>query len=140
MIEAFLKSEKERALNLFSAKHRIGFRSKEDFVKWYLEKLAAQNYCCYYCETSIFTIRELIEKEKLKARRTGYGSRGPVLEIDKKVNSEGYNRDNCVLSCYYCNNDKSSIFNGDEYKTHFGANRKKHFHYLKDSLEKAAER
>lgn len=117
-------------MNLFSSKHRVGFKTKGEFVKWYLGKLASQNYCCYYCETSILIIRDLIENNKLKARRTGYGSRGPALEIDKKINSRGYNEENCVLSCYYCNNDKSSIFDGEEYKAHFGENRKKFFEYL----------
>ena len=62
-----------------------------------------------------------------KTRKVGYGERGPVLEIDKGDNEKGYTKDNCVLACYYCNNDKSYIFGYDDYKKHFGKNRKTFF-------------
>jgi hypothetical protein len=47
-----------------------------------------------------------------------------------KNNDEGYSPNNCVLACYYCNNDKSYITNGDDYKINFGKNRKKYFRML----------
>lgn len=89
-----------------------------------------QNYKCEYCQTSIFDIKKLIQKERLKTRRTGNGERGPVLEIDRKININGYNRDNCVLACYYCNNDKSYILNSDDYKKYFGKARNDFFNDL----------
>ena len=73
---------------------------------------------------------KLIKAQILKTRKIGYGERGPVLEIDKKINENGYSPDNCVLSCYYCNNDKSYILDSEDYKEHFGKNRKKHFSKL----------
>jgi hypothetical protein len=121
------QKEKSRVENLFSTKHKNGFKTKEDFSDWYILTLRKQNYCCYYCETSIFDINRLIDDKKLKERKIGYGWRGRVLEIDRKTNGKGYNSDNCVLSCYYCNNDKSYTLDSEDYKMYFGENRSKYF-------------
>ena len=130
--EEFLKNEKVRIGKLYSKKHRKGFPSKDEFVKWFENTIKSQNYKCYYCDTSIFDIRSLIKQEKLKTRKTGYGRRGPIFEIDRKINSNGYTKENCVLSCYYCNNDKSYILDSETYKKYFGESRKKYFEYLKN--------
>ena len=130
--EEFLKSEKVRIGKLYSKKHRKGFPSKDEFVKWFESTIKAQDFKCYYCDTSIFDIRALIDQKKLKTRKIRYGARGPNFEIDRKINSDGYTKENCVLSCYYCNNDKSYILDSEEYKKYFGENRKKYFEYLKD--------
>jgi len=130
--EEFLKNEKLRIGKLYSTKHRKGFSSKDEFVKWFENTIKSQNFKCYYCDTFIFDIRSLIDQEKLKTRKTGYGRRGYVFEIDRKINSNGYTKENCVLSCYYCNNDKSYILDSEDYKKHFGKNRKKYFEYLKN--------
>ena len=138
-IEKFLAIEKERVKKLYTTKkHKPGFKTNEDFVNWYVIKILNQNFKCYYCKTSIFDINKLIDAKKLKTRKTGYGKRGNVLEIDKKINETGYNPDNCVLSCYYCNNDKSYILDSEEYKKHFGKNRKKYFRKLLNSLNNNA--
>jgi len=42
--------------------------------------------------------------------------RGQRLEIDRKVNSLGYDIDNCVLACPICNMAKSDKFSYDEFK------------------------
>ena len=39
-------------------------------------------------------------------------------------------KENCVLACYYCNNDKSNIFEGREYKTFYSMGRNMHFKEL----------
>lgn len=46
-----------------------------------------------------------------------FHKRGRTLEIDRKnaVTNE-YSTENCVLACYFCNNDKSDIFTHEEYK------------------------
>ena len=96
---------------------------------WFVEKLKRQNFSCFYCETSIFDINKLIDEGLLKTRAVkGEGRRGPVLEIDK--NDDVYVPENCVLSCYYCNNDKSYTSSKNDYKENFGANRKKYFDNL----------
>ncbi len=94
-----------------------------------------QEHKCFYCETSIFDIRRLIDNEMLLTRKVRYGVRGPILEIDRKDNPLGYNLANCVLSCYYCNNDKSYTLNSEEYKAFFGPNRNAYFRYLITQLD-----
>jgi hypothetical protein len=126
----FLKAERERVAKLYGKKHKKGFQTKDSFVEWYSNQIQCQNFRCFYCDTSIFDIRSLIDGKKLRTRKTKHGCRGPVLEIDRKENDKGYSPDNCVLSCYYCNNDKSYITDGDDYKIHFGGNRKKYFRML----------
>ena len=43
-------------------------------------------------------------------------NRGNFLEIERRdAHSNSYDKDNCVLACYFCNNDKSDIFKEDEY-------------------------
>jgi len=74
--EEFLKSEKVRIGKLYSKKHRKGFPSKDEFVKWFESTIKAQDFKCYYCDTSIFDIRLLIDQEKLKTRKIRYGARG----------------------------------------------------------------
>lgn len=133
-IDQFLATETKRLEKLCGTKHKKGFGSKDKFVQWALAQLKEQKYSCYYCETSIFNIKALIECKKLKTRKTGHGVRGPVLEVDKKSNGLGYSPTNCVFSCYYCNNDKSYTMDSEDYKEHFGLNRKKYFDNLIKSV------
>ena len=126
----YAAQEYARSKNLFASKHKEGFQNVNNFSEWYKNQLKAQDFCCYYCSTSIFDIQKLITDQKLKTRKTGYGTRGRNLEIDKKVNDRGYTTDNCVLACYYCNNDKSYIFDDEFYKMHFGPARKAYFDLL----------
>lgn len=66
--------------------------------------------------------QELVMKGLLKSNRfpqkglIGRGtSRGVWLEVDR-INPKGkYSRENCVLCCYFCNNDKSDVFSGEDY-------------------------
>ncbi|SHN17143.1 hypothetical protein [Mucilaginibacter sp. OK098] len=127
----FIENEKIRVLKLYtSQKHIEGFQSKYKFMEWFINQLNKQDFKCYYCETSIFDIRELMEKEKLKKRKIGHGFRGPILEIDKMNNDLGYRPSNCVLACYYCNNDKSYTLDSEKYKEFFGPTRKLFFDFL----------
>jgi hypothetical protein len=126
----FITAERERALNLFGTRHKPGFKNKTAFADWFIDQLLEQNLSCHYCETSIFEIKLLIDKGLLKKRKTRYGWRGSVLEVDKKSNHLGYSCENRVLSCYYCNNDKSYTLDSEAYKRFFGPNRKMFFEYL----------
>ena len=128
--EEFLIKESERAHKLFATKHKPGFTTRESFSKWFRDQLLKQDFKCHYCETSILDIRRLIESNKLVTRKTGYGLRGPILEVDKMINSVGYSPENCVLSCYYCNNDKSYTLDSKSYKIFFGPARKAFFEHL----------
>lgn len=59
-------------------------------------------------------------------------SRGMWLEIDRLKPKDNYSLDNCVLCCYFCNNDKSDVFHGDDYRE-FQGNR---VGYLRKLLNK----
>jgi len=59
--EEFLKNEKVRIGKLYSTRHRKGFSNKDEFVKWFENTIKSQNFKCYYCDTSIFNIRSLID-------------------------------------------------------------------------------
>jgi hypothetical protein len=111
--------------NLYKSE-RKPFGTRDDLANWFVGKLKEQNLKCFYCETSILDIEKLIDAKLLKVRKVkGDGCRGLVLEIDK--NDETYIPDNCVLSCYYCNNDKSYTSEKEEYKQNFGENRGRYF-------------
>lgn len=134
-IQEYCELERVRvAKNYIKDKH-IGFADKHDFANWFVLELQKNQCRCYYCETSIFDINKLIDSNLLKTRTVNInGKRGPVLEVDK--NDKNYTKELCVLSCYYCNNDKSYIFTKEDYKKHFGKNRNLYFKGLLDELEK----
>lgn len=97
----------------------MDFPSFNTFYRWYIGKYEEQKGCCYYCGTDERLIAEFIDKKKEFIKRP---NRGKHLEVERKdAKSNKYNAKNCVLACYFCNNDKSDIFNEDEY-----------FKYLKD--------
>ncbi|MCC6759834.1 MAG: hypothetical protein IT252_01390 [Chitinophagaceae bacterium] len=131
--EEYLKQEYARAKkNLYTADRKV-FGSADDLASWFTNALRHQNFCCHYCKTSIFDINKLIDAGLLKTRSVrGGGKRGPVLEIDK--NDDSYIPENCVLSCYYCNNDKSYTATKEDYETYFGNNRHQYFLQLLQQL------
>jgi hypothetical protein len=126
--KGYLKEEIPRIKKLYSPRKHKDFKSRDNFVNWFEEQIEKQEYACYYCGTSIFNIEKLIDQGKLETRKAGKGgTRGRKLEVDRMNNKKGYKKNNCVLACYYCNNDKSYIFDSADYKKHFGKNRNKYF-------------
>lgn len=135
--QEYIKQEFARAKKNLYKSERKTFGSADKLATWFVEKLKRQNFSCFYCETSIFDINKLIDAELLKTRAVrGEGRRGPVLEIDK--NDDTYIPENCVLSCYYCNNDKSYTSSKEDYKVYFGKNRHQYFKTLLDKLNNAS--
>jgi len=62
--------------------------------------------------TGILTSNRFPQQGKL-----GRGqSRGVWLEVDRIKPKESYSPENCVLARYFCNNDKSDVFHGNDYK------------------------
>ena len=125
----FLEEEKERVSKYYSThkKKLIGFNEKSDFVNWYITKLLNEDTKCHYCETSILEIRNLLNHGLIKGRKVGRGGsglRGPNLELDRMDPFGIYSDENCVLSCYYCNNDKSNTFDYETYKNIVGPSKK----------------
>ncbi len=124
--EDYIEKEYARVeKNLYKPK-RAKFGSSDKLAAWYIEKLKFQEFSCFCCETSIFDINKLIVAGLLKTRAArGGGRRGSALEINK--NDEIYEPENSVLSCYYCNNDKSYILSKEDYINYFGKNRQYYF-------------
>lgn len=90
---------------------------KDEFIKWYNTKVEDG---CHYCGLSEKESRKLVlslnssrfpKSSKLERGK----SRGYYLEVDRKDPKGEYSSDNCVLSCYFCNNDKSDVFTHDQY-------------------------
>lgn len=96
-----------------------GFKSYDDFKDWYVNKPKV----CYYCELKEEDSQKIVHNGILTSNRfplngeTKQGvNRAYWLEVDKKNPKGVYSRENCELSCYFCNNDKSDVFNHIQYK------------------------
>jgi 5-methylcytosine-specific restriction endonuclease McrA len=122
----------------YSRRKRIekdAFENFESFYEWYNQ----QEKVCHYCGLSEAESQEIVMTSLLTSNRfpkdgkSGRGQgRGIWLEVDRIKPKESYSKENCVLACYYCNNDKSDVFDGDEYKK-FLSNRTG---YLKELINK----
>ena len=128
-----MDNDDKRLTNLFYSLKQRGerkFESKIEFIKWYKK---SEVFGCYYCGLEIDIQRELISNDKIRSKRffnnlyttkTGidkFGTRGRYFEVDRKKPDGPYSKDNCVLCCYFCNNDKSDVFLDEEYKLFIGA-------------------
>jgi hypothetical protein len=98
-----------------------GFIDKNDFNDWYLDSV--QEGTCGYCGLTERECQEIIHKGLLTSLRfpiyknTSQGvNRGYWLEIDRRNPIGLYSRENCIPSCYFCNNDKSDVFNEQQYR------------------------
>jgi hypothetical protein len=113
---------KQQLKNWFNGKRRqekMGFSTFESFEKWYCN----QPKHCHYCQIEEAIVQEIVmqglltsarfPKKGLKARGR---NRGKWLEVDRKQPKESYIAENCVLACYFCNNDKSDVFDEIKYK------------------------
>ncbi|MCO6495990.1 MAG: hypothetical protein J5I91_09990 [Bacteroidetes bacterium] len=111
------------------------FAHLEDFLTWYIK----QKKVCHYCGLTESQSQEIVIRGLLTSNRFPQNgkikqgkSRGMWLEVDRKNPMKPYSKNNCVLACYFCNNDKSDVFDAEDYK-HFFQNR---FEFLKQLLEK----
>ena len=108
----FIREQESRVIKYYSTnKLKLsGFEGRQDFIDWYLHEIYIFENKCHYCKTSILDIRKLLNAGLIAGRKVrGGGLRGPNLEIDRMDPNGIYEWRNCVLSCYYCNNDKSKI-------------------------------
>ena len=117
--------EIRRVRSLYHNKRKLkdfDFMDFYSFYNWHKVQFAKQAGKCYYCKTDESVIAKLFETKYKNRKRI---NRGKHLEIERKnSDSNKYNKENCVLACYFCNNDKSDIFNEYEY-----------LEYLKDRKE-----
>ena len=68
---------------------------------------------CGYCGLSVEDILLLAKKSQLFTKR----ARGYTLEIDQKEAYKFYSDENCIASCYWCNNAKTDEFTEGEFIT-----------------------
>ena len=87
------------------------FFPKEMFIKKYGDD-DSERYC-EYCGISEKTINKLIDNNYIYTK--ALWNRGRYMEIDKKDPFTGYNANNIVLSCYWCNNAKTDEFSFEEF-------------------------
>ena len=109
-----------------------GFFSFDDFKNWYNN----QDKLCSYCKISEIDCQKIVCSGILTSARfpiNGKPARGKArgmwLEVDRK-DTQLYSSENCVLACYFCNNDKSDVFTFEQYK----AFRENRYEYLKKLL------
>jgi len=123
--------------NYFSREHNVqsSFKDFQDFHDWYNR----QEKVCFYCGLKEEESQEIVMTGILTSNRfpqngiSGRGQgRGIWLEVDRLKPKKNYSRDNCVLCCYFCNNDKSDVFHGLEYKKFL----KNRLEYLKQLIGK----
>jgi hypothetical protein len=122
--KAYKEKTSEQLKSTFNDKKRKGFNGFTDFAdfkKWYEENVKDNK--CYYCGLSERESQRIIHDGLLTSKRfplkgiTSRGvNRGYWLEIDRKNPNGLYSRENCVPSCYFCNNDKSDVFTDEQYK------------------------
>ena len=114
--EQFLENEKrysdeiakvKRIKRLYNSDRKEGFKSLRDFYVWFIE----QGDSCHYCGVKESIVTFLFSQGILKSKRL----RGKYFEIDRKDPNGSYTKENCVLTCYFCNNDKSDIFDYFQY-------------------------
>lgn len=113
----------EKQLNdWYKSKVREGksdFGSLSDFRYWYDNKKKV----CFYCDLSEEESQKIVHLGLLTSKRFPLNgvisqgrNRGYWLEIDKKNPNGNYSESNSELCCYFCNNDKSDVFNDVQYK------------------------
>lgn len=116
-----------------------GFDSFQDFLDWYKKQENKEGEkCCYYCGLTEEESQRIVMEGKLESNRFPKDgkiekgkNRGVWLEIDRDKPKGDYSKDNCVLACYFCNNDKSDVFKSAKEYIKFKKNR---LEYLKKLL------
>lgn len=105
--------EQRIASNRYSSiKSRVKYNledywAREDFIDWYIN----EEKKCFYCKCTQSELNSFYQKNSSKRKNT----RGKTLEVDR-IKDEKYNRNNCRLSCYWCNNAKSDVFSFEQFK------------------------
>jgi 5-methylcytosine-specific restriction endonuclease McrA len=74
------------------------------------EQLLKANECAY-CGITLEMINDLAENQQLFKKNY----RGWTFEVDRKNSNVEYTPDNCVMSCYWCNNAKTDEFSFEEF-------------------------
>lgn len=108
------------------------YRSKRMEGPEWIRILNRQILKCYYCETDLRIIQQLIINRAIKPRKRGPdGYSGIHFELDHKDADKNNNETtNLVACCYYCNNDKSNTITSEVFKEYFAPYRHRSFKRL----------
>jgi 5-methylcytosine-specific restriction endonuclease McrA len=110
----------KRANDTFNSRvGNVGFayfkeKGKRFFFEWYDQ----QEKKCAYCGIEEWKLEKIFDFESgiLKTKR----GRGRKLELERKdAKTNQYTLDNCVLSCYLCNNHKSDLISEADHMKYF---------------------
>ena len=108
----------EQIKSMFNSKKPMDFKKLEDFKTWYVNHPKT----CHYCSLKEEESQEIVHLGLLTSKRFPFEGktrrgvfRGYWLEIDRKNPDGPYSEENCVLSCGFCNNDKSDVFSDTQY-------------------------
>jgi hypothetical protein len=125
LVFSYVEKSKEKLRSNFNERSRKGlngFTDFEDYYSWFV----SQNKKCYYCGIEEHEVQQIVVQGLLTSNRFPLNgkimqgrSRGMWLEVDRIYPKEKYTSENAVLCCYFCNNDKSDVFHGLEYKKFF---------------------
>lgn len=88
-------------------------RFEKIFPKRDFENLIEETKCSY-CGINISQIQLLGGNGKLNNKRSD--TRGYGLEIDRKLPNLEYSKNNCCMTCYWCNNAKTDEYSPKEFK------------------------
>lgn len=85
------------------------------FLSWWKAQYNNGKAFCAYCGVSEETTKNVYydlkkREKKLSEKRSFSGA----MQIDRKNPNEGYNKENCVFACVFCNNAKSDMITDDE--------------------------
>jgi len=129
--EAVLRHSKLKQRVAEDKRSGVGFTpdsmiNENDFCEWYVNEVKSNGGKCFYCDiTQLEGVMyyEYLETNKIRTpwgNKGGKSTRGKTLEIDRMDNKLGYLKGNLALSCYYCNNAKSDVFEPDTFKSMIG--------------------
>ena len=109
---------------------------EKSFADWFMKQTEKQKDQCFYCRVKQSDITRLIESKKGLLRSKRFVTRGKSLEVERMDSStNSYSAENCVLICYFCNNDKSDVVSAEDYLTFFAEAKRRYFEYLLGKLE-----
>lgn len=89
----------------------ISSAMNEQFTLEAWKKMNEKDYC-EYCGIKNEQIQQLREAKKI----TSKSGRGFNLEVDRKSPNFEYTKNNCCMSCYWCNNAKTDEFLPSDFK------------------------
>lgn len=101
--------EKRNKKNLWANE----FKDADKFIDWYL---SIDKRICACCGVEEDFVRKYFYENEYNIQFTRNKTRGHILELDKIDSKPGttiekYDKDNCQLLCYLCNNAKSNVCN-----------------------------